>query len=65
MKAKPKFDKHMRPISRHVSRETVQRLEEERESRSAKKRIETARKKLIGEGFVMDKFTSYLKRFQK
>ena len=65
MKAKPKFDKHMKPISRHVSRETIQRLEEERESRASKKLIETARRKLIGQGFVMDKFQSYLKRFTK
>lgn len=59
----PKFDKHMRPL-KSVSRETLDRLEEERESRSAKKRIETARKNLIGQGFVMDKFQKYAKRFK-
>lgn len=59
-----KFDKHMRPL-KPVSRETMQRLEEERESRTAKKRIEVARRKLIGQGFVMDNFKKYASRLGK
>ena len=59
-----KFDKHMKPVTRHVSHETMKRLEEERESRAAKKRVEVAKAKLIGQGFVMDKFKNYAKNFK-
>ena len=59
-----KFDKNMKPLTRHVSRETMQRIEEEREGRAIKKRVEVAKAKLIGQGFVMDKFKNYAKQFK-
>ena len=58
-----KFDKHMRPL-KSVSKETMDRLEEERESRSAKKRIDKAKKNLVGQGFVLDKFKGFAKSFK-
>lgn len=58
-----KFDKHMRPL-KSVSKDTMLRIEEEREGRAIKKRIEVAKSKLIGQGFIMDKFKNYAKNFK-